>query len=52
MKVAVGGDQSYLSTVLCCFVEQLASKTPDWLNYIRFLVLPLGMPRPPLEDDL
>ncbi|XP_040891327.1 phosphofurin acidic cluster sorting protein 1-like [Toxotes jaculatrix] len=42
VKVAVGGDQSYLSTVLCCFVEQLASKTPDWLNYVRFLVLPLG----------
>ncbi|XP_036961590.1 phosphofurin acidic cluster sorting protein 1-like isoform X1 [Acanthopagrus latus] len=42
VKVAVGGDQSYLSTVLCCFVEQLASKTPDWLNYIRFLILPVG----------
>ncbi|XP_050926208.1 phosphofurin acidic cluster sorting protein 1 [Lates calcarifer] len=42
VKVAVGGDQSYLSTVLCCFVEQLASKTPDWLNYVRFLVLPVG----------
>uniref|UniRef100_A0A665T446 Uncharacterized protein n=1 Tax=Echeneis naucrates TaxID=173247 RepID=A0A665T446_ECHNA len=43
VKVAVGGDQSYLSTVLCCFVEQLASKTPDWLNYIRFLILPVGV---------
>ncbi|XP_056228653.1 phosphofurin acidic cluster sorting protein 1-like isoform X3 [Seriola aureovittata] len=42
VKVAVGGDQSYLSTVLCCFVEQLASKTPDWLNYVRFLILPVG----------
>uniref|UniRef100_A0A7N8XA70 Phosphofurin acidic cluster sorting protein 1-like n=1 Tax=Mastacembelus armatus TaxID=205130 RepID=A0A7N8XA70_9TELE len=42
VKVAVGGDQSYLSTVLCCFVEQLASKTSDWLNYIRFLILPIG----------
>ncbi|XP_040041406.2 phosphofurin acidic cluster sorting protein 1 isoform X2 [Gasterosteus aculeatus] len=42
LKVAVGGDQSYLSTVLCCFVEQLASKTPDWLSYVRFLVLPVG----------
>ncbi|XP_028276826.1 phosphofurin acidic cluster sorting protein 1-like [Parambassis ranga] len=42
VKVAVGGDQSYLSTVLCCFVEQLASKTPDWLSYIRFLILPVG----------
>lgn len=42
VKVAVGGDQSYLSTILCCFVEQLASKTPDWLNYVRFLILPVG----------
>nr|XP_046233378.1 phosphofurin acidic cluster sorting protein 1-like [Scatophagus argus]XP_046233389.1 phosphofurin acidic cluster sorting protein 1-like [Scatophagus argus] len=43
VKVAVGGDQSYVSTVLCCFVEQLASKTPDWLNYVRFLILPHGV---------
>ncbi|KAM8879189.1 LOW QUALITY PROTEIN: phosphofurin acidic cluster sorting protein 1-like [Spinachia spinachia] len=42
LKVALGGDQSYLSTVLCCFVEQLAGKTPDWLSYVRFLVLPVG----------
>ncbi|XP_029284150.1 phosphofurin acidic cluster sorting protein 1-like isoform X2 [Cottoperca gobio] len=42
VKVAVGGDQSYLSTVLCCFVEQLASKTTDWLSYVRFLILPIG----------
>ncbi|XP_072240111.1 phosphofurin acidic cluster sorting protein 1-like [Leuresthes tenuis] len=43
VKVAVGGDQSYLSTVLYCFVEQLASKTPDWLSYIRFLIIPVGV---------
>uniref|UniRef100_A0A8D0L194 Phosphofurin acidic cluster sorting protein 1/2 C-terminal domain-containing protein n=1 Tax=Sphenodon punctatus TaxID=8508 RepID=A0A8D0L194_SPHPU len=42
IKVAVAGDQSYLSIVLRFFVEQLASKTPDWLNYLRFLVVPLG----------
>ncbi|KAM6939565.1 phosphofurin acidic cluster sorting protein 1-like [Xenentodon cancila] len=42
VKVAVGGDQSYLSTFLCCFVEQLASKTPDWLSYIRFFIIPIG----------
>ncbi|XP_063736821.1 phosphofurin acidic cluster sorting protein 1-like [Eleginops maclovinus] len=42
LKVAVAGDQSYLSTVLCCFVEQMASKTPDWLNYVRFLIIPIG----------
>ncbi|CAB1412781.1 unnamed protein product [Pleuronectes platessa] len=42
VKVVVGGDQSNLSTVLSCFVEQLASKTPDWLNYVRFIILPMG----------
>uniref|UniRef100_A0A8C6V8S5 Phosphofurin acidic cluster sorting protein 2 n=1 Tax=Naja naja TaxID=35670 RepID=A0A8C6V8S5_NAJNA len=42
VKVAVAGDQSYLSIILRFFVEQLASKTPDWLNYLRFLVVPLG----------
>ncbi|XP_072516178.1 phosphofurin acidic cluster sorting protein 2 isoform X2 [Salminus brasiliensis] len=42
IKVAVAGDQTYLSTVLRCFVEQLANKTPDWLSYIRFLVIPVG----------
>ncbi|XP_029009609.1 phosphofurin acidic cluster sorting protein 1-like isoform X12 [Betta splendens] len=43
VKVAVGGDPSYLSTVLSCFVEQLASRTPDWLGYICFLILPVGV---------
>uniref|UniRef100_A0AAQ6A4S2 Uncharacterized protein n=1 Tax=Amphiprion ocellaris TaxID=80972 RepID=A0AAQ6A4S2_AMPOC len=43
VKVAVGGDQTYLSTVLCCFVEQLASKTPDWLSYVRILIIPVGL---------
>ncbi|XP_023652056.2 phosphofurin acidic cluster sorting protein 2 [Paramormyrops kingsleyae] len=42
IKVAVAGDQSYLSTILRFFVEQLANKTPDWLSYIRFLVVPFG----------
>ncbi|MBN3310119.1 PACS1 protein, partial [Amia calva] len=42
IKVAVAGDQSYLSTILRFFVEQLANKTPDWLNYIRFLLIPIG----------
>ncbi|XP_069024285.1 phosphofurin acidic cluster sorting protein 1-like [Embiotoca jacksoni] len=46
VKVAVGGDQNYLSTILCCFVEQLASKTPDWLNYVRFLILPIAGAHP------
>ncbi|XP_054653874.1 phosphofurin acidic cluster sorting protein 2 isoform X5 [Dunckerocampus dactyliophorus] len=46
MKVAVAGDQSYLSTILRFFVEQLANKTPDWLSYIRFLVIPIAGSHP------
>uniref|UniRef100_A0A8C8VQV8 Phosphofurin acidic cluster sorting protein 2 n=1 Tax=Pelusios castaneus TaxID=367368 RepID=A0A8C8VQV8_9SAUR len=46
VKVAVAGDQSYLSIVLQFFVEQLAGKTPDWLTYLRFLVVPLGKSHP------
>ncbi|XP_069464998.1 phosphofurin acidic cluster sorting protein 2-like isoform X2 [Ambystoma mexicanum] len=42
VKVVVAGDQTFLSIILRFFVEQLASKTPDWLNHLRFLVLPLG----------
>lgn len=49
VKVVVAGDQSYLSVVLRFFVEQLASKTPDWLNYLRFLLVPLG--ESPHEPD-
>ncbi|XP_067303482.1 phosphofurin acidic cluster sorting protein 1-like isoform X2 [Pseudorasbora parva] len=42
VKVAVVGAQSYLGAVLQFFVTQLANKTSDWLNHIRFLVVPLG----------
>ncbi|ROL46356.1 Phosphofurin acidic cluster sorting protein 1, partial [Anabarilius grahami] len=41
VKVAVVGGQSYLGSVLQFFVTQLANKTSDWLNHIRFLVVPL-----------
>ena len=48
VKIAVAGAQHYLSAVLRLFVEQLSHKTPDWLGYMRFLVIPLGegVPRP------
>ncbi|XP_069092519.1 phosphofurin acidic cluster sorting protein 2-like isoform X1 [Pleurodeles waltl] len=42
VKVVVAGDQAFLSVILRFFVDQLASKTPDWLNHLRFLILPLG----------
>lgn len=59
MKIAVAGAQHYLSAVLRLFVEQLSHKTPDWLGYMRFLVIPLGerpseagvVPRGPRGED-
>lgn len=42
IKIAIAGAQNYLSAVLRLFVEQLSHKTPDWLSYMRFLIIPLG----------
>ncbi|XP_067895710.1 phosphofurin acidic cluster sorting protein 2 isoform X6 [Heterodontus francisci] len=42
IKVTVAGPQHYLSAILRLFVEQLSHKTPDWLGYMRFLIIPLG----------
>lgn len=42
VKVAAVGSQSYLSSILRFFVKSLASKTPDWLGHMRFLIVPLG----------
>uniref|UniRef100_UPI00398EC846 phosphofurin acidic cluster sorting protein 2 isoform X6 n=1 Tax=Pristiophorus japonicus TaxID=55135 RepID=UPI00398EC846 len=42
IKVTVAGAQHYLSAILRLFVEQLSHKTPDWLGYMRFLIIPLG----------
>uniref|UniRef100_A0A8C5GKD4 Phosphofurin acidic cluster sorting protein 2-like n=1 Tax=Gouania willdenowi TaxID=441366 RepID=A0A8C5GKD4_GOUWI len=43
MKIAVAGAQHYLSAILRLFVDHLSSKTPDWLSYMRFLIIPLGV---------
>ncbi|XP_065411788.1 metastasis-associated protein MTA1 isoform X10 [Chrysemys picta bellii] len=43
IKIAVAGAQNYLSAVLRLFVEQLSHKTPDWLSYMRFLIIPLAL---------
>ncbi|XP_057715342.1 phosphofurin acidic cluster sorting protein 2 isoform X6 [Corythoichthys intestinalis] len=42
IKIAVAGGQHYLGAVLRLFVDHLTHKTPDWLGYMRFLVIPLG----------
>ncbi|MEQ2179194.1 hypothetical protein GOODEAATRI_022110 [Goodea atripinnis] len=45
VKVVAVGSQSYLGAILQFFVNQLANKTSDWLNHMRFLVVPLGEER-------
>lgn len=40
--MAALGGQTYLSSILRFFVKSLASKTSDWLGYMRFLIIPLG----------
>uniref|UniRef100_L7N1L9 Phosphofurin acidic cluster sorting protein 2 n=1 Tax=Myotis lucifugus TaxID=59463 RepID=L7N1L9_MYOLU len=42
VKMAVAGAQPYFNAVLRVFVEQLSQQPPQWLEYIRFLVIPLG----------
>ncbi|XP_078262346.1 phosphofurin acidic cluster sorting protein 2 isoform X2 [Rhinoraja longicauda] len=42
IKVTVAGAQHFLSAILRLFVEHLSHKTPDWLGYMRFLIIPLG----------
>ncbi|KAL0970117.1 hypothetical protein UPYG_G00237370 [Umbra pygmaea] len=42
VKVVAVGSQNYLGAILQFFVTQLASKTSDWLNHLRILVVPLG----------
>uniref|UniRef100_A0A672MH58 Phosphofurin acidic cluster sorting protein 2 n=1 Tax=Sinocyclocheilus grahami TaxID=75366 RepID=A0A672MH58_SINGR len=43
VRIGVAGAQHYLSVVLRLFVDHLTYKTPDWLGYLRFLIIPLGV---------
>jgi hypothetical protein len=40
--VAIAGSDSYVNSVLAPYVEQFSSKSPDWQNYVKFLIIPLG----------
>uniref|UniRef100_G1PYP7 Phosphofurin acidic cluster sorting protein 2 n=1 Tax=Myotis lucifugus TaxID=59463 RepID=G1PYP7_MYOLU len=42
LKMAVAGAQPYFNAVLRVFVEQLSQQPPQWHEYMRFLVIPLG----------
>jgi len=42
MKLALVGGDAYISAVLRPYVEFFSTKSPDWLTYVRFLVVPFG----------
>jgi len=42
MKIAIAGADSYISSVLQPYVELLSSKSPEWLNFLRFLIIPFS----------
>ncbi|KAK2170730.1 hypothetical protein LSH36_1g24001 [Paralvinella palmiformis] len=42
IKVAIAGSDHYVNSVLRPFVDQFSAKSPEWQNYIRFLIIPLG----------
>ncbi|XP_052272960.1 phosphofurin acidic cluster sorting protein 1-like isoform X2 [Dreissena polymorpha] len=42
IKLVISGGDSYINSVLRPYVEQFAAKSPDWQNYVKFLVIPLG----------
>uniref|UniRef100_A0A8B9NHW5 Phosphofurin acidic cluster sorting protein 1 n=1 Tax=Accipiter nisus TaxID=211598 RepID=A0A8B9NHW5_9AVES len=42
LKVVAVGGAGYHSTLLRCFVRHLGAKSPEWLGYLRFLLVPLG----------
>ncbi|NXC51359.1 PACS1 protein, partial [Penelope pileata] len=42
LKVVAVGDSGYHSALLRCFVHHLGAKSPEWLRYLRFLLVPLG----------
>jgi len=42
MKIAVAGADSYIGSVVRPYVELLSSKSPEWLNFLRFLIIPFS----------
>lgn len=42
VKVVIAGGDGFVNTVLRHYVDLLSFRPPDWQNYLRFLVVPLG----------
>ncbi|XP_025407381.1 phosphofurin acidic cluster sorting protein 1 isoform X2 [Sipha flava] len=43
IKILLAGSDSFVNYVLRQYVEQLSFKPPDWMNYIKFYIIPLGI---------
>ena len=41
IKVVLIGPDSYVNSVLRCYVDQFSSKPPDWKNHLKFYIVPL-----------
>ncbi|XP_011265529.1 phosphofurin acidic cluster sorting protein 2 isoform X3 [Camponotus floridanus] len=42
IKVVIAGGDSFINAVLRHYVDLLSFRSPDWQNYMKFLVVPLG----------
>ncbi|XP_015585151.1 phosphofurin acidic cluster sorting protein 2 isoform X2 [Cephus cinctus] len=42
IKVVIAGGDGFVNAVLRHYVDLLSFRPPDWQNYLRFLVVPLG----------
>ncbi|XP_014471099.1 PREDICTED: phosphofurin acidic cluster sorting protein 2 isoform X3 [Dinoponera quadriceps] len=42
IKVVIAGGDSFINAVLRHYVDLLSFRPPDWQNYMKFLVVPLG----------
>ncbi|XP_029042866.1 phosphofurin acidic cluster sorting protein 2 isoform X2 [Osmia bicornis bicornis] len=42
IKVVIAGGDSFVNAVLRYYVDQLSFRPPDWQNYLKFLIVPLG----------
>eukprot|EP00057_Strongylocentrotus_purpuratus_P010766 XP_011665240.1 PREDICTED: phosphofurin acidic cluster sorting protein 2 [Strongylocentrotus purpuratus] len=42
IKIGVCGSDSYIGSVLKPYVEQFSAKSSEWLNYVKFYIVPTG----------
>lgn len=52
IKIVLAGTDSYFNLVLQQFIEFLSSRSPEWITYFLFLLVPLGEKRNPIIFSL